>query len=375
MSGLSPGQYYGLVAVAATSSIASLVGSTAIIYRSCRSLDRLYDRILMTLSIADVLFSITNLVHPYLLPEDTPGLLFAVGNTTTCSFAGFSMTTLPLFITSCNCVLSLYFYLLVCRPWREEINSQRFQVPALIGAFVISVGTGIAGIVTESYNPSALMHVCYFNDFPQDCSDDPEVECIRGEIGDKVGWFGIGTLIVAAILGIGFTLRVHAHVKAVVSTQQRHSENYTFRDNPEASHKKMKNVAYQAILYTLVYLNSFMWPFLAFGVNEAVGNVKGREGEPALYALQFLAWLLFPIQGLLNAIVYFRVSYRRWRIVAPQSSRLYSLYYCVVKGAPEFPKPSGVVNSMTPASTPEEYQEASPPFESPDEEEDTPNVQ
>ena len=75
-----------------------------------------------------------------------------------------------------------------------------------------------------------------------------------------------------------------------------------------------------------------MWPFLAFGVNEAIGDVQGREGEPALFALQFLAWLLFPSQGMLNAIVYFRESYNRWRLVSRGSSRCSALYHCVVTG-------------------------------------------
>ena len=30
--------------------------------------------------------------------------------------------------------------------------------------------------------------------------------------------------------------------------------------------------------------------------NEAVGDTTGREGEPGLYSLQFLAWTLLPLQ-------------------------------------------------------------------------------
>ena len=331
MSGLSSCQYYSLLAAGATSSILSLMGSSAIVFRACHNRGKLYERLLITLSVGDILFSTSNLVHPYLMPKGTPGLLLASGNTATCSLAGFVMTSAPLFITLGNCYLSAYFYLMICKNWNEEFSSRYIEKAGLSLATLVSFGTGVAGVVTDSFNPSTLMHVCYFNDFPQDCSDQVEIDCERGEMGDKIGWFSIVVLMVAAVVGSLLTYRVHAQVKTTVNQQRRHSISFSEQVSPTVSRKKTV-VAQQAVLYTMAYINSFIWPFLAFGVNEAIGDVRGREGEPGLFALQFLAWSLFPVQGLLNSFVYFRVSYRQWRTVEPQQSRLRTLRNCIFVG-------------------------------------------
>ena len=74
----------------------------------------------------------------------------------------------------------------------------------------------------------------------------------------------------------------------------------------ESASNKVDTVATQAVLYSISYLNSFIWPFLVFGINEAIGDSRGREGEPGLYTLQYLAWLLLPLQGFFNLLVYIR---------------------------------------------------------------------
>jgi len=79
-----------------------------------------------------------------------------------------------------------------------------------------------------------------------------------------------------------------------------------------------------------VYLNSFIWPFLVFAINESV-DTQGREGEPGLFTLQLLAWILFPLQGGFNCIVYLNPQWRRWRAIHPNASKMTTVWN-VVKG-------------------------------------------
>lgn len=94
--------------------------------------------------------------------------------------------------------------------------------------------------------------------------------------------------------------------------------------------RKEQAVAMQAVLYSLVYLNSFIWPFLIFAINESV-DTQEREGEPGLFTLQLLAWILFPLQGGFNCIVYLNPQWRRWRAIHPNAGKM-STAWNVVKG-------------------------------------------
>ena len=217
--------------------------------------------------------------------------------------------------------------------WREyQFNI--YEKPCYLFAIILPLSIGISGLILEAYNPSRLAHICYFNDYPQDCSDNPDVGCIRGEKGDVVGWVGIACLMVAALVGFFGTISVYITVRSKTRKANRRSLELQWprlSDNVRRDRlSKEQAVAMQAVLYSLVYLNSFIWPFLVFAINESV-DTQGREGEPGLFTLQLLAWILFPLRGGFNCIVYLNPQWRRWRAIHPSAGKMTTAWN-VVKG-------------------------------------------
>lgn len=72
----------------------SLIGSSTILFKIFRNLRRgnhttPYDRLILGLSICDVISSLTYAMGPFLLPRDTSKRVWALGNDSTCTFLGF----------------------------------------------------------------------------------------------------------------------------------------------------------------------------------------------------------------------------------------------------------------------------------------------
>jgi len=70
----------------------SIVGSSYIIWHVASSRKRLskpYHRLLLNMSAQDLIYSVRSFVSTWAIPSDTPGVYMNVGNTQTCTAAGF----------------------------------------------------------------------------------------------------------------------------------------------------------------------------------------------------------------------------------------------------------------------------------------------
>lgn len=152
-----------------------------------------------------------------------------------------------------NAYLSLSFMFTVRYDWREYQFSN-YEKPCYIFAVILPLSIGISGLILEAYNPSRLAHICYFNDYPQDCSDYPDVDCIRGEKGDVVGWVGIACLMVAALVGFFGTISVYITVRSKTRKANRRSlelQGPRLSDSIRRDRlRKEQAVAMQAVLYS-----------------------------------------------------------------------------------------------------------------------------
>jgi len=111
ISSLTDMQEISMSLVTIFSGLLSILGSSAIIYRVLKGSGRTpksYDRIMLGLSICDILTSITYAVTPLLLPQATSQRVWARGSETSCLFLGF-LTQLSLTAVTYNCLLSFYY--------------------------------------------------------------------------------------------------------------------------------------------------------------------------------------------------------------------------------------------------------------------------
>ena len=159
MSGLTPPQYYTLVIAATCSSCISIVGSSIIINIAKNKFkDRLYHHTFTYIDKWCWVF-INKYLHPFLLPSGTDGLLWASGNTASCSAMGFFIVVFPLMTSMFNAYLSLSFMFTVRYDWREYQFSN-YEKPCYIFAVILPLSIGISGLILEAYNPSRLAHIC-----------------------------------------------------------------------------------------------------------------------------------------------------------------------------------------------------------------------
>ena len=333
-------KYSGGVVAAWIAASLSILGSVTILYLLIRrrNFDSLYDRLILGISTADLVVSLTVLFNPLVLPEWTD-LVFAQGTFQTCEWAGFFLYFF-LSGTVYNGALSAYF-LLTIRYFKTEKQVSRLLEPWVhLIAFFLPLIVGTLAMVDHGYNPHALYGLCLLAAYPPDCLLNESVECERGENDTIASLFVVAT---HAVFGIGgiictwlvyWTVRQQTHrshkrylrsVLEDVSTSVGSSlfQNATSQQPTldAAKQKRIRTVGMQAVLYTLAYLNGFVWVVFA-NVVEGIYTkdlaamqslLEDDNFQPLLYAAFFLLLLMFPIQGFFNAIIYLRPRLLRWK--------------------------------------------------------------
>ena len=132
-------------------SIVSILGSLFIlqdVLLEPRRRVRTYYQLLLGISIFDLVGSIAHLIGPLALPSYS-GVEEAIGNDATCTAQGFFV---HLGQTSMyfNLALAVYFWLMICRNWKEKLF-RRIRFPIYLVILVVGVALSFAGIPFYEY--------------------------------------------------------------------------------------------------------------------------------------------------------------------------------------------------------------------------------
>jgi hypothetical protein len=172
------------------SSVFSLFGSTWIIIEVAtekRKRQAPYHRLLFAMSVYDVLESLWNFGSTWPIPEGSLDVIWATGNTATCTAQGFFLT-LSVAVPIYNAMLSLYYVLVINYRYTNSQLRQRVE-PIMHGiAFFWAFGTGLYSALAGLFNDANLW--CWMAPLPADCLDsirhgtaeegNPN-PCIRGD--------------------------------------------------------------------------------------------------------------------------------------------------------------------------------------------------
>ena len=335
---LSRAQYGVSMTLGEISCLLSLVGSLCIIRlaRLRGLMDNPYNRLLLGMSIGDVMVSVTVLLQPFLSQGPVLDGLWVGGNTATCSALGFGMR-FPLTVSLYSSFLSFYFLRRVSTGKRSSrartsaVSNIDGRVAFVEGlghcmAFLIPVSFGVAGLVTNSFNHFELLKICKFATYPEDCLEK-NVECVRGgEITVKLDLSYMAVLFSSALFSIVCTVLVYVRVRR----QMRATILRSFQGaDEERKTKVIRKVASQALCYTAAYLNGTIWPPIVKIILDA-SNADGNQGEPINFLLVTAVSVFFPLQGFLNCLIYVRPDYLRWRKWNPDRSRCWAMLHAVV---------------------------------------------
>jgi hypothetical protein len=327
-----------LVVLQMLSSFLSILGSFVVIRIATSKLRSTYQRFLFLLSIAIITNSIFLFLHPILVPQgDDP---WAVGNDKTCSMEGFFGVFGALLVSFYHNSLALYFYCSIRdndNTENEQQNKKKKRRPRdpedVVGSTEITVnvvcwiipaaiaGTGAA---LKAYTFDAKVDMCALY---QPCDVEENENCIPLRY-DQVGRYGTSTsvalrntfywiLVASACLSVLVMAKIQCQVRqatksSMVVAQERANQEMDLEgaDEQQQLIQKLAAVSNQCVLYTLSYLNSYVWFVALFFIPANNANL--------LYAFQFIAAILYPSLGFFNCIIYIRPRVQMLQMMYPQ---------------------------------------------------------
>lgn len=243
-----------------------------------------YHRLLLAMSVADILNSAWLMLGPLPNIRET-GILFASGNTATCAAAGFFFH-LGFSVMYYNISLMLYYVMVIRFGIKQQVISR-------IEPFmhIISIGKplveGIIGLSYDAFNPWAYTG-CYFAIYPPFCDKGDGKPCTRGRLAR------LFNLIFTLGPQIAFVATFYvcvAFICSSVNKQARRASRIAINDGPVL---RKRAVVTQSILYSLVFVNTHIWFFIAALIGLFAEKVVSLNR--VLYKLVVLASIFYPAQ-------------------------------------------------------------------------------
>lgn len=324
---LYPWQYKTIVVMLAVSGTLSILGSGWIIAAVGRKAvtkpNAKFERIMLGLSVADILGSTSSLLQPFLLPSYSQ-LPFAIGNDATCSFLGFSFYA--------NAASTVYSAMLIIHFWgsvtpRPCQDSECSIQRELLWTHTLPWLTWIilAGIALrwDSYNPSHVIGLC-LSDHPLDTAT---LEVLETSVWPLVLRM-LSCLVFFVSAGVSMALLRRMYL--LVQAQERSNQQHQFSSEvPRTTweNRRLRRAWVQAVSYALACFNSLFAVGLAALEKELFFDHLGWRNTSVFFVLTAYLYLMFPLQGFLNFIIFLRRVVVLWREGSPQRS----FFWCTMQ--------------------------------------------
>lgn len=269
-----------------------------------------YRRILLVISLLDVVSSVSFLAQPFLLPYNTSNRFYAVGDHSTCRTTGmlFQLAGTSTALYS----FALSFYFLCTIRFKIKAHSFAIRVEPFLHLIALSVPllTSVASFAMDTYHESELGAGCFI-----DCTDEV-VEA--GECNAHiVAYLFVGLPLFASFVGLVINNTViFIYVRKVIR------KTYRVALNQEMQSERVQQVAIQAFLYVAAYLGTYSWS-VALRILESQGFT--RQDEPRLFPMLLLQAVFIPSTGIFNLMIYLRRKYILSRKNNPHASRTRAL--------------------------------------------------
>jgi hypothetical protein len=346
----------------------SFVASTTIafvILKMPHGLSSSYRRIILCLSIADMIQSLSIILGPFAVPQDTPdAFLWAIGNTASCTAQGFLLNVVMVATPMYTFGLSIYFLLRV----KYGISREDFAAVVEWKWHTVTLLWNLVGnayaLFTKSFNASRAGSLCMVESLPLFCDLDPEKygECIRGENALRIK--AIVTIPgIISFLGMGISLGMLTWHVFAQESKKKHSqeaiqeEEHENTDDTIRVHTSTKQISsngslenplsmartYRKEMLTQSCLYMFGYLFIrAFLLINQLFIIAGLPYPDWSHMAISLTW---PLGGFINILVYTRPKIAILRIRQPQLSWTKAFCTIILAGAevpdesPDFPPP------------------------------------
>lgn len=297
---LSDVQQVALAFVPIPMGLLSLAASFAIILVVCRSRrSSSYRRILIGLSVSDILVTSAVLTGPLLVPHESSIILpfNESKNVATCNFSGVLSQTATISNSLYSGFLAVYFLCTVRLGWSPSRFARVLEpyVHVIIVAFVMVMGP--ISLHQNVFEKSRVAPTCWI------ASDE--------HLHLHILFNAMVSLACATIFACN--LLIYLHVRSLTRLSLQRSMN------PSVATNRKQLVATQSFGYVSAFALTWM-PGFIMGIHELSGGVLFRSTATFL-VFESLFLLSMPLTGVLNLMVFLRPRYLQFRRQHPHASK------------------------------------------------------
>lgn len=289
-------------------------------------------RILMSMSVANLLFSLGTIMGTFASPSELEYLRLNVGTTATCDAQGFLLamgfTASPMFALALS-----YFYLLVIRYDYPDQSLQRVEVMVHTVLWLVAIAVAVVPLVLGMYNND--LESCWITEHPLGCAHkDSDVECTRGhgasDYAHLLAFLPLWpcmTMCTVAMSCLLATVRTRSRERSNTMTMESDEGdhyNESFQDEEEEQEGLYSNIDRQLTQSVAIQAAAYIAAFLlTYGAHLATTLFDCTSGEWH-QSLEFIAFVItMPLQGFFNCWVFMRQ-----REMQTREGRFFRMLFC-----------------------------------------------
>lgn len=252
---------------------------------------------MLMMAVHDLVYSVKTFLSTWPIPREVMFTYGNVGNTNTCTAAGFLGHGTALTSVLYNGSLAGYF-LLAIGFGKTELSVRRQWEPLLhILPLLIGWSTAIAGIPMDLYNP--IGWTCWIGQYPVGCGEG-SYPCTRGKNIFELRWAFFHAFLWASFLFMAIALIIiYSKIFAI------ESKTLSSRLSDDNKLTLSRRFAAQAVLYVVSFFAAWIFTMIQWCISSASGDLY--------YPILVVTVILNPLQGFFNFLIYFRPRFIRLR--------------------------------------------------------------
>ena len=296
---LSHNQSIALASCMKVSAFLSIAGSSIVIYQILAPhkrevmLKTMYHRIILTLSLMDIIGSLALFMSTWPIPKDTvhdDWIWGNVGNQITCDIQGYFVQSSVLSVSISTSFLCIYFMLLIRYKWSERRLRRMELVMRMIICFIFVIS--LVPLFYDAYNPTPV--TCWIQAYPIGCSTSTsdEFKCTRGA---KIKWLRFFYMVVPIVFNMITIFVTMSLLYASVRKQDQVDSRYTRSSNNQPSSRRSRKVFVKVVWF----IGSFCLVWIPIFLNSVAMSYNYYN-----FWLFIISIVMIPLQGFFNAIIY-----------------------------------------------------------------------
>jgi len=323
------------------SSSLSIFGSSYIIYRSVSnitkrddSVQKVRDRLLLMLSVCDILGSFGRFVSTWAIPKEDMEeafVVFNIGNQATCDAQGFIIHFGSIGGALYNMSISVYFYLCIREGSRNVQMVEKVEPILHLISIGYPLGIAIFALMGDYFN--AILSIgCYISEYPQGCIGD---ECVRGENAETVRVFGmllpLAICMVVITVSMVLLYRTVKRQEGAITAYTRRwlSRPSIIRGERGTRPSVLSTQSHRVFKQAKLYIGAFVVVWIPPSFQLVIVNVFVDDPSIRFYSRLFTV-IVGPSQGIFNMLVYMRYNpvQRLLRMITSSATRVSKLWSC-----------------------------------------------